>query len=208
MRPVRFAIAALSAATLIAVTVATVAAGRVAETVDTIEAIHVDLIPATDATTADPGIRVELVAGSDGDRFLDIRVGGPEAEAGTRTRTGTDVGTDAGIVFAFRGLPSTAVVSVDPSLARGSVTATFDTLDGQTHTLQAQLRATGTPEQWGSGPYAVTLPGAAAALRTCTDRSVIATVDLSLDGTRIPAAGTDRLAQLVVRTCSTVALYR
>jgi hypothetical protein len=202
MRPVRFAIAALSAATLIVVTVATVAAARVAETVSTVEAIHVDSIPAGDATTADRGIRVELVAGSDGDRFLDIRVGGPEAEAGTGTGTGT------GTVFAFRGLPSTAVVSVDPSLARGSITATFDTLDGQTHTLQAQLRATGTPEQWGSGPYAVTIPGAAAALRTCTDRSVIAAVDLSLDGTRIPAAGTDRLAQLLVRTCSTVALYR
>jgi hypothetical protein len=206
MRPVRFAIAALSAATLIAVTVATVAAGRVAETVDTIEAIHVDSIPAGDATTADRGIRVELVAGSDGDRFLDIRVGGAEALADTRTGAATGTGTGTG--FAFRGLPSTAVVSVDPSLARGSVTATFDTVDGQTHTLQAQLRATGWPEQWGSGPYAVTLPGATAALRTCTDRSVIAAVDLSLDGTRIPAAGTDRLAQLLVRTCSTVALYR
>ena len=200
MRPVRIAIAALSAATLVVVTVASVAAGRVAETVDTVEAIHVDSIPTGDATTADRGIRVELVAGSDGDRFLDIRVGGAEALAGTRTRTGTG--------FAFRGLPSTAVVSVDPSLARGSVTATFDTLYGRTHTLQALLRASGTPDQWTSGPYAVTLPGAAAALRTCTDRSVIATVDLSLDGTRIPAAGTDRLAQLLVRTCSTVALYR
>ena len=208
MRPVRIAIAALTAATLVVVTVASVAAGRVAETVDTVEAIHVDSIPTGDATTADRGIRVELVAGSDGDRFLDIQVGGPATEAGTGTGTGARTGTDPATVFAFRGLPSTAVVSVDPSLARGSVTATFDTLYGRTHTLQALLRASGTPDQWTSGPYAVTLPGAAAALRTCTDRSVIATVDLSLDGTRIPAAGTDRLAQLLVRTCSTVALYR
>jgi hypothetical protein len=196
MRPVRLAIAALSAATLIVATVATVAAGRVAETVETVEAIHVDSIPTGDATTADPGIRVELVAGSDGDRFLDIRAGTPWADVGD------------GTLFAFRGPPSTATVSVDPSLARGTVSATFDTPDGVTHTLRAQLRATGTPEQWGSGPYAVTLPGAAAALRTCTDRSVVAAVDLSLDGTRIPGAGTDRLAQLLVRTCSTVALYR
>ena len=196
MRPVRFAIATLSAATLIVATVATVAAGRVAETVETVEAVHVASTPVGDAATAAHPIRIELVAGSDGDRFLDIHAGPP----------GTDA--DAGTVVAFRGPPSTATVSVDPSLARGSVTATFDTPDGRTHTLRVQLRATGTPEQWGSGPYAVTLPGAAAALRTCTDRSVAATVDLSLDGTRIPAAGADRLAELLVRTCSTVALYR
>ena len=193
MRPVRYAIAALSAATLVVATVATVAAGRVAETVETVEAVHVDSIPVFGAPGA---IRLELVAGTDGDRFLDILAGSPGTEA------------DAGTGFAFRGLPSTATVSIDPSLASGTVSAIFATPDGRTHTLQAQLRATGTPERWGVGPYAVTLPGAAAALRTCTDRSVAATVDISLDGARIPVAGADRFAELLVRTCSTVALYR
>jgi hypothetical protein len=196
MRPVRYAIAALSAATLVVATVATVAAGRVSETAETSGTVHVHSIPSGDAMSVDGMVRVELVAGSDGERFLDIRAGLP------------DTAGDAAAGLAFRGPPSDATVSVDPSLAGGSVTTTFQTEDGRTHTLRAELRASGTPDQWTSGPYAVTLPGAVAALRTCTNRSVSAAVDISLDETRIPAAGADRLAELIVRTCSTVALYR
>jgi hypothetical protein len=192
MRPVRYAIATVSAVTLVVAMVATVTAGRVAENVETIQAVHVDSIPVGDLSAVAGAFRVELAAGTDGDWFLDLRPAGAGATAGP----------------AFRGLPSDVSVSVEPTLGSGSVLATFASADGRSHTLAARLRGTGTPERWTSGPYAVTLPGAVAALRTCTDRSVIAAVDLSLDGTRIPAAGTDRLAQLVVRTCSTVALYR
>ena len=191
MRPVRYAIATVSALTLVVATVATVAAGRVAESVDTIEAVHVDSIPAADLPVAADALRVELAAGTDGDRFLDLRPGG-----GTTGST------------AFRVLPSDVSIAVDPSLGSGTALATFTATDGRVHTLSARLRGTGAPERWTAGPYAVTLPGVIGALRTCTDRRVTAAVDIELDGAPLPAAGSDRFAELVIRTCSTVALYR
>ena len=191
MRLARYGLAVSAAVILVGAAAATVVAGRTAETVGTLSTVHVDVAPFDSLSTA--ALRLDTIVGTDAERRLTI--------------AGTLPGTPDGSV-SFNGSPEVSTLSVDASMSTALLVESFAGADGVVHVLRAEIHASAPAESWVNGPFATTIDGAVAALRTCRSRAVPSTAVVTIDGMTIPASGATTIADIVVRDCSTVALYR
>jgi hypothetical protein len=194
MRAVRYTGAAITAGVL-AVAVAAVAVGHTDRTASSSVAVRVDAGMPAGAATGGTDLRIHITAGADGSMLLTVDGRPSDGSAASR-----------GLVF--RGRPPVIGIRVAPDLGSGSLTADFTAADGNLHRLRADLRATGATDAWTEGPYAPGTDGVVAALRTCDARAVPAAVDLFLDGIAVPTDPVLTTAEIVARTCSTVAIHR
>lgn len=192
MRLARFGLAATTAVLLVGAAAATVAARRTVERTDTTSTIHVDITP-LDAPPAAAALRMDTVVGSDAERRLGIEGALPGA------------GSPA---ISFLGTPEVSTLRVDSDMAEALLVESFTGIDGAVHVLRAEVHASAPVETWTSGPFAASVDGAMAAFRTCASRAVPATAIVTLDGVTVGATGSSTIADIVVRDCSTVALYR
>lgn len=192
MRLARYGLATTVAVLLVGAAAATVAAGRTVEMTDTVSTIHVNITP-LDAPLAAGALWMDTIVGSDGERRLTIE--------------GVFPGTES-VAVSFRGTPGVSTLTVDPGMTEALLVESFTAADGAFHVLRAEVHASAPVETWTSGPFAASVDGAMAALRTCRSRAVPAAAIVTLDGVTIGATGSSTLADIVVRECSTVALYR
>lgn len=193
MRLARYGLAASAAVLLVGAAAATVAAGRTVETTGTASTVHVDIAPPDTLSASVSVFRMDTIVGSDGERRLTI--------------TGSLPGSP-GTSVSFRGSPDVTTLTVDPSLDSALLVESFAGADGVVHVLRAELRATAPVETWINGPFAAPVDGAMAALQTCESHAAPAIAVVTLDGVAIGAIGANTIADIVVRDCSTVALYR
>jgi len=191
MRLARYGLAASAAVLLVGAAAATVVAGRTEQTTQTVSTVHVDIAPLDTPSAA--ALRLDTIAGTDSERRLTISGVLPGAQAEP---------------ISFRGSPNVSTLSVDVSLSYALLVETFADAGGVVHVLRAEIRASAPAETWVNGPFAVTIDGAVAAMRTCRSRAVPATAVVTLDGVTIGATGANTIADIVIRDCSTVALYR
>ena len=191
MRLARYGLAASVAVLLVGAAAATVVAGRTEQTTQTVSTVHVDVAPLDTPSTS--AIALDTIVGTDGERRLAI--------------SGSLPGTD-GAPVSFRGSADLTTLTVDPSTSDALLVLSFPGPDGAVHVLRAEIHATAPAETWTNGPYAATIDGAMAALRTCRSHAAPATAVVTLDGVTVGAIGANTIADIVVRECSTVALYR
>ncbi len=192
MRLARYGLAAATAVLLVGAAAATVAAGRTVETNETVATVHVDIAP-LDAQAAAHALRLDTIVGTDAERRLRIdgELPGPGAA-----------------LASFRGSPDVSTLTVSPDLADALVVESFAGPDGAVHVIRAEVHAAAPVETWMNGPFAAPIDGAMAALRTCRSHAVPATAVVTIDGVIVGMAGSITIADIVVRDCSTVALYR
>ena len=191
MRLARYGLAAAAAVILVGAVGATVVAGRTVETTGLVSTVHVDIAPLDMPSTA--AIALDTIVGTDGEHRLVV--------------TGSLPGTD-GASVSFRGSPDVLSLAVDPPTSGALLVESFVGADGSVHVLRAEIRASAPAETWSSGPFAATIDGAMAALRTCRSQAAPATAVVTLDGVTVGAISANTIADIVVRDCSTVALYR
>lgn len=190
MRAVRYPGAVVAAVALAVATVATVTAAYAERTSVVAAAVRVDASVAVGPGGSAP-VELHLSAATDGSALLAIDQRAAAGAAGG---------------FAYRGRPAVRVLDIDPSLAAAIVVVAFVGRDGMRHVVRAELRAAGPEERWTDGPYAPP-DGPAAALRVCDSRAVVAVAKITLDGDPL-APSSVRSADIVSRSCSTVALIR
>ena len=191
MRLARYGLAASAAVLLVGSAAATVVAGRTVETTGIVSTVHVDIAPLDTPSTF--AIGLDTIVGTDGEHRLVI--------------TGAVPGS-RGAPLSFRGPPEVTTLTVDPATRDALVVESFAGPDGAVHVLRAEIRASAPAETWTTGPVAASVDGAMAALRTCRSQAAPATAVVTLDGVTIGAVGANTIADIVVRDCSTVALYR
>jgi len=171
---------------------ATVAAGRTAETIETVSTVHVDIAP-LDRPAAAQALRLDTIVGTDAERRLRVE--------GLLQGTGSTP-------ISFRGSPDVTTLTVSPDMADALLVETFAGPDGAIHVIRAEVHATAAVETWMNGPFAASIDGAMAALRTCRSNAVPAAAVVTIDGVPVGLTGFNTIADIVVRECSTVALYR
>jgi hypothetical protein len=193
MRLARYGLAASAAVLLVGAAAATVVAGRTVETTGTVSTVHVDIAPLDTPSATVSAFQMDTIVGSDGERRLTIAGSLPGSP---------------GASVSFRGAPDVTTLTVDPSLDGALLVLAFAGVDGSAHVLRAEVRATAPVETWTNGPFAAPIDGAMAALQTCESHAVPADAFVTLDGVPIGMTGSSTIADIVIRDCSTVALYR
>lgn len=194
MRAVRYTGAAITAGVL-AVAVATVAAAHTDRTASSSVVVHVDADVTVDGATHGSPLSIHITAGTAGAPILTID---------GRWSDGTTPARD----LSFHGRPTVAGLRADADLGSASIDATFTARDGSRHRLFVDLHRTGTVDAWTEGPFAPGTAGAVAAVSACDARAVHASAAIFLDGIAVTTDPTAPAADIVARTCSTVALHR
>ena len=194
MRAVRYTGAVLTAGVL-AVAVVTVAAAHTDRTATSSIVVHVDADTAPVHSASGAALAIHVTVGTD--RQMLLTVDGRWSDGTGPVRT-----------LSFHGRPSVSAMRMDPDLGSGSLTALFAATDGTVHRLRVDLRAGGDVDAWTDGPFSPEGDGFVAALSTCDARALDATVALHLDGIVVGPGPVSPAAEIVARSCSTVAIHR